>query len=118
SAIDGAEREAEGARRAWHGHADSGRGSIEAAFTGSALNNARTTGDAALVGKRQTGRVAERVARTARHAPLNAEAAGELSRGLDDACFDFDLRLRRIERGDEIGRALQPIGEIVDDQCV
>src|SRR5205823_14111287 len=100
SAIDGAEREAEGARRAGHGHADSGRGSIEGAFAGSALNSARTTGDTALIGKRQTRRVAERVARAARHAPLNAEAAGELPRRLDDARFDFDLRLRRIERGD------------------
>ena len=34
-------------------------------------------------------------------APLDADRAGEVARGLDDARFDLDLRLRPVERADQ-----------------
>ena len=50
-------------------------------------------------------------ARVLRHAavdaPLHADAAGEVARRRDDARFDFDLRLRTVERS----RSAEPLPE-------
>ena len=54
--------------------------------------------DRSVVRERQAGGVADRRVGAAVEAPLDAERAGEVARRLDDARFDFDLRLRLVER--------------------
>ena len=67
---------------------------------------------AAAVRKREVRRVAERRIDAAVEAPLDAELPREVLVRLDDARLDLDLRLRLVERVDQVGGGLQPIGEI------
>ena len=50
--------------------------------------------------------------------PLHAELPREVARGRHDARFDFDLRLRTIERVDQLSGALQAAGKIANDDRV
>ena len=58
----------------------------------------RPTAERARVGEREVRRVADLGRHAAVQAPLDADRAGELTRGRDDARLDFDLRLGAIER--------------------
>ena len=73
---------------------------------------------AAVVRERHRQAVADRRVDVARQVPLHAEAVGERPVGLDDARFDLDLRLRHVERGQQARRALEALGQVVDDHRV
>ncbi len=84
----------------------------------STLHNAGASTERSLIRERQARRIAEVGRHTAVEPPLHAELARVVARGLDDPRFDFDLRLRPIERIDQRRRALQPAGQVADDDGV
>ena len=63
-------------------------------------------------GEGQPGGGAEGRVDAAVEAPQDAEILAGIAVDLDDARFDFDLRLRAIERGDQLGGVGQPIGQV------
>ena len=64
--------------------------------------------DGAAVGERERRGVAERRIHPAVEAPLDAEPPLEVLVHLDDARLDLDLRLRPVERVDQVGGGRQP----------
>jgi hypothetical protein len=65
----------------------------------------RATGPPAkrqLIRKRKIGGVADVGRRAPVHAPLHTDSSSEVARRRDDARFDLDLRLRPIERVDQL----------------
>src|SRR5207247_9069920 len=51
-------------------------------------------------------------------APLHAEPASEVLRGLDDVCFDQDLRALRVELLDQLARVLEAVRDVAHDDRV
>jgi hypothetical protein len=83
-----------------------------------ALRAADAAAERPVVREGEAGRVADLRVRAAVEAPLDPDGAREVARRLHDARFDFDLRLRLVERRDQRLRGLQVVFEIRDDERV
>ena len=114
-AVHRSEREADAARRRADRQIDGGR---RRRRSGRTLERPDASAQRAAVREREVRRVAERGIDAPVEAPLDAELAREVAVGLDDPRFDLDLRLRLVERFDQLRGGLQAIGQVGDDQRI
>ena len=111
------EREPDGARRAGDAQVDRGRRVVGRRLAGPCVPPVRPVtlpwfGNASGVVLPSAGVDA------AVEAPLHAERAREVAVRLDDARFDLDLRLRPVERVDQVAAVCEPVRQVGDDERV